>query len=212
MLHGSGKLGLNWRFFKYVVWVELLAASALAIFYSVQGQPWRGIQFAALTFGMYAICLWINPIPTFYVALAVTLALLNAAGWTLNFFTRIGPYDEIVHALTTMAITALLGSAVFGPLRPNFGSHRWRFVLTIVSFGLAIGAVWEIVEWCGYEYFAPNAMQGRTDTTSDLVMDLIGASGAALMVLRTSSKHWGETNDADEQLHTQSDFSAEITR
>jgi uncharacterized membrane protein YjdF len=143
--------------------------------------------FGAFAAGAFELCLRLNRVPTFYSFLLVLSAIANAGGWMLDLFTRIAPYDELVHAVATMALTAVLCSAIVGPLRRDLTGHVVRFWLIIVSFGLAIGAAWEIVEWAGYKMFAPLEMKGRADTLNDLLMDAIGSAIAALMVLRTSA-------------------------
>ncbi len=51
------------------------------------------------------------------------------------------------------------------------------YVLAIASFGIAIGALWEITEWL------LQVINSLNDTIIDLIMDSIGATIAALMSL-----------------------------
>jgi hypothetical protein len=55
--------------------------------------------------------------------------------------------------------------------------YRMLFVLAIASFGIAIGAIWEIIEWL------TGSINSLNDTIMDLVMDTTGSTVAALVSL-----------------------------
>ena len=59
-----------------------------------------------------------------------------------------------------------------------FRSYRRLYLLTIISFGIAIGALWEIFEW------VTATINSLDDTIVDLIMDTIGAIAASLLSLR----------------------------
>jgi hypothetical protein len=55
------------------------------------------------------------------------------------------------------------------------------YVLTIASFGIAIGAVWEVAEWLAGKILPSEVIGSLDDTIMDLVMDTVGAGLAALL-------------------------------
>ncbi|WP_224413089.1 hypothetical protein [Oscillatoria salina] len=103
--------------------------------------------------------------------------MLNAGGW-IGLFYQPGPYDEITHAFTTFSITLALSFLVYQSMLTVFRSHRLLYILTIISFGIAIGALWEVFEW------ATKTINDLDDTIVDLIMDTIGATAASLLSLR----------------------------
>jgi VanZ family protein len=115
-------------------------------------------------------------LPTLFDFLFVVAALLNAGGW-VGLFYQPGPYDEITHAFTTFSITLALSFLVYLPMLNLFRHHRWLYILTIASFGIAIGALWEIFEWL------TGVINELDDTIVDLMMDTIGALAAATLSL-----------------------------
>jgi hypothetical protein len=57
------------------------------------------------------------------------------------------------------------------------------FVVT-TALGMAIGALWEIVEWRSDAWFGTNLSLSNDDTVGDLVRDSVGSLlGAALLVV-----------------------------
>jgi len=115
--------------------------------------------------------------------LFVLAALLNAGGWVWGLFYLPGPYDEITHAFTIFSITLALSLLVYGSLLTSFRHHRLLYVLTIASFGIAMGAVWEVTEWLAGKILPSEVIGRLDDTIMDLVMDTLGAGLAALLSL-----------------------------
>ncbi|BAY24012.1 hypothetical protein NIES2100_38050 [Calothrix sp. NIES-2100] len=64
------------------------------------------------------------------------------------------------------------------------------FSITIVAlqlaasnFGIAIGAVWEVIEWSAGKILSTEVIGSLDDTIIDLIMDSLGAGLAALISL-----------------------------
>ena len=87
-----------------------------------------------------------DKLPTLFDFLFVLAALLNAGGWVWGWFYAPGRYDELVHGFTMFAITLALSFLVYSPMLPIFRQHKILYLLTIASFGIAIGALWKIAE------------------------------------------------------------------
>ena len=119
-----------------------------------------------------------NAIVWSFVAVAI---LVNIAGYLWNLYEKIRLFDEILHAFTTFSLTLLLAWLLYGVVLKGAEDRSILFVLTVVSLGLAVGALWEIAEWL-YDLMVPaNAILGKTDTIIDLVMDVAGATVAGIL-------------------------------
>ena len=167
----------NWRGYRIAAWIgQFFLAIATAIVLVREG--W---QAAAILLGFllasFIFVLKERQLPTLFDLLFVIAALLNAGGW-IGLFYQPGPYDEIVHAFTTFSVTLALSFLVYRPMLSIFISHRKLYILTIISFGLAVGALWEVFEWL------TATINSLDDTIVDLIMDAIGAIAASLLSLQ----------------------------
>ncbi len=167
----------NWRGYRIAAWIgQFLLAIATAIILVRVG--WQAAAILLLFLVASFLFVWKDrQLPTLFDLLFVIAALLNAGGW-IGLFYQPGPYDEIVHAFTTFSITLALSFLVYHPMLTLFRSHRRLYLLTIISFGIAIGALWEIFEW------VTATINSLDDTIVDLIMDTIGAIAASLLSLR----------------------------
>jgi uncharacterized membrane protein YjdF len=121
----------------------------------------------------------------FIVAMALT-------GWgdALGLYDRYTNYDSVVHFLVPFAIAPIVYILLArGDALPDLRNTRERhhrvgvFVVTL-AFGAAIGAIWEVFEWCSDQLLGSHLQRGQTDTIGDLVADTCGALvGGALLVV-----------------------------
>ena len=127
------------------------------------------------------------------------LVAMTLTGWgdALGLYDRFPRYDNVVHFLVPAAIAPivyiLLARADALPdLRDRSERrHHVGVFLVTLALGLAIGAVWEIFEWCSDRLFGSHLALGESDTIGDLVADGCGALfGGALLVL-WSMFGWG---------------------
>lgn len=167
----------NWRGYRITAWIGqfLLAIATVLVFVRVGWQA--AIILLGFLIASFIFVLKERELPTLFDLLFVIAALLNAGGW-IGLFYQPGPYDEITHAFTTFSITLALSFLVYQPMLSIFQSHRWLYILTIISFGIAIGALWEVFEWI------TATINSLDDTIVDLIMDAIGAIAASLLSLR----------------------------
>jgi len=128
----------------------------------------------------------------FVVALSIT-------GWgeALGLYDAYFWFDRVVHFLVPMlgapvAYVALARLEVLpDPRDETTGRHHTGIFVVTVALGLAIGAVWEIVEWTSDGTLGSNLSEGNADTVGDLIADTSGAlAGAGLLVLWTT-RSWG---------------------
>ncbi|MBD1880555.1 MULTISPECIES: hypothetical protein [unclassified Coleofasciculus] len=168
-------LSSNWRGYRIAAWVgQFLLAIAIAV--ELYHRNWVGsFTLACFLAASFLFVTLENQLPTLFDFLFVIAALINAGGWVWGLFYPPGPYDEIAHAFTTFSITLALSFLVYESMLTPFRYHRLLYILTISSFGIAIGALWEIFEW------VVQVINDLDDTIVDLIMDTIGALTAALV-------------------------------
>lgn len=165
----------NWRGYRIAAWVGQFFLAIAVVVEIAQGNLQGTLTLAGFLAASFAFVALDKLLPTLFDLLFVVAALLNAGGWVWKLFYAPGPYDEIAHGFTTFSITLALGFLAYNSLLTSFRQHRILFVLAIASFGIAIGALWEIFEWL------IRVINDLDDTIMDLVMDSIGALLAGLV-------------------------------
>lgn len=167
----------NWRGYRIIAWIGLFFLGLAFVFTVFQGNWLGALTLAFFLIASSAFTILDDRLPTLFDFLFVVAALINAGGWVWGLFYQPGPYDEIAHAFTTFSITLALSFLVYRSMLTVFRSHPILYVLTIASFGISIGAIWEIFEWL------IQVINDIDDTIIDLVMDALGAIIAALVSL-----------------------------
>lgn len=173
----------NWRGYRIAAWGGQCLLTIAVLVTAAQGKWKEAIALAIFLLASFAFVALENHLPTLFDMLFVLAALLNAGGWVWGLFYLPGPYDEITHAFTIFSIALALSFLVYGSLLTSFRHHKLLYVLTIASFGIAIGAVWEVTEWLAGKIFPSEVIGSLDDTIIDLVMDTLGAGLAALLSL-----------------------------
>ncbi len=118
------------------------------------------------------------------VLLLLVVAILNAVGWMLNFFSRIPPYDEIVHFLTPLTLVAIASTMIYrSGGRDEFFSSPTRALLTGAVLGL-IGAIgWELFEVLIVRMLAAISFPTPPlDTAVDIALGTAGGAVGARIV------------------------------
>lgn len=117
------------------------------------------------------------------MAAAAAAANVLAYLWSLY---ELAWFDEALHAFTLFALALIAARLLSDDLAS--ATPAARFVL-ILSFGMAAGAAWEIVEW-GYDSFTPasDLIRGKDETMSDLLWDAAGAALAASLSARRKGR------------------------
>jgi hypothetical protein len=133
------------------------------------------------------------------IDLAFVLALtVTGFGEALGFYDRWPWFDRAVHVVVPMlfAPVAYIGLAradmVLDPRdqSPDVRRGPALFLLTF-AFGVALGALWEIVEWSCDAIGLSNLSENNDDTVGDLIADTTGSAvGAGLLLLWTYAG-WG---------------------
>jgi hypothetical protein len=184
---------LNWKGYRTIAWIGQAVLTIFVIAAAVQGKWSNALGLALFLVISFVFVIRDDKLPTLFDFLFVLAALLNATGWVWDLFGMPGPYDEIVHAYTTFAITLALSFLVYGSMLNIFRNHTLLYLVTITSFGIAIGALWEVTEWSAGKILNTQVIESLDDTIIDLVMDTLGAGLAALISL-WALRNWRSRN------------------
>jgi len=146
---------------------------------------------ALLLGGAGAIAWLVRPVmlPRVY-DLALVLALtLQAWGEALGLYDSIAWFDNVVHftlpffGAPTLYIVLARLDVVPDPRDDTTGRHYAGMAIVAFALGVALGGLWEIVEWSSDNTFGSSLQLGNDDTVGDLIADSLGAlCGAALLV------------------------------
>jgi hypothetical protein len=125
--------------------------------------------------------------PSFDIAYGLTVLV---AAWSnvLDLYRTIAFWDLFVHFVCTGVIAAMmyLGLAAFrivpGQQDPAFLA-RTPIVL-VTAIGLAVSAVWEMIEWAGYAFITEDIYVAYQDTIADMAFGGTGALLAGILVGR----------------------------
>jgi hypothetical protein len=178
------KINANWKGYRTLAWL-LQGLLAIAIVVMLFQANWL----AAITLSGFLLISFLfvkleHKLPSLFDLIFMVAALINAGGWAWDLYNKPGPYDEIAHFFTMFAITLAFGFLLYRELMESFYDHPVMFVLTIASLGIAIGALWEVVEWLADFVTPKQIVSGLFDTITDIILDSAGAVLAALLNLR----------------------------
>lgn len=182
-------VSINWKGYRFAAWIgqTLLGIAVLAT--AIQGKWQDAIALALFLIISLVFVVKDDKLPTLFDFLFVLAALLNAGGWVWGWFYAPGLYDELVHGFTIFSTTLALSFLVYGPMLPIFRQHKLLYLVAITSFGIAMGALWEIAEWLAGEILVADVIGNVDDTVTDMIMDTIG-SGLAAIISLLVSRNW----------------------
>lgn len=159
--------------------VRLLAAASVV----VAGLGWGWIQVAVFLLAVLATLLPRALSFPGWLDLATGAAALLAAwsnAWDL--YTTVPGWDTFIHAYLGGAVALLAVSiaqragAAPSPVPGSSGRRtRLALVLLTAAFGLATGALWEMLEWFGHTVIDPGVHVGYDDTIGDLAAGGLGS-------------------------------------
>ena len=176
-------LNTNWDGYRKIAWGALALLAVAVVVIAFRGDWWAAGSLAGFLAISYGFIAWERKLPELFDLIFVVTALINAGGFAWDLYNKPGPYDEIAHFFTIFAITLSLGYMFYDELMVSFFDHHVRFVLTIASLGIAIGALWEVIEWLADFVIAKQIVSGLEDTITDIMLDSAGAVLAALLNL-----------------------------
>ena len=163
------KLNLNHRWLRILAWVGIAFIAVLLVGAMFIGE-WRRVFFFAVFGGAAVVFMLLDErLPALFDVLFVASAILSGTGWSWDPEPWANVYNEVNHFFTSFALTLSLGYLAFESVRALLRPHPLVFTLAIASFGVAIGAIWEIFEW------AIDEIGTIDDTILDLALDTAGA-------------------------------------
>lgn len=136
-------------------------------------------------------------LPRLYDLCFVLAMVLTGWGEALGLYDALPWYDNLVHFLVPLLGAPVVYIAMArldvlpDPKDETHGRHYVGIFVVTLAFGLAIGAVWEIVEWSSDRILGSQLSLGNADTIGDLVADGLGALVGAVLLVVWSSYGWG---------------------
>jgi hypothetical protein len=130
--------------------------------------------------------------------LAFTVAMmLTGFGEALGLYDAWKAYDNVVHFLapafcSQVAYIGLARLEVLPDPRDDTSTPHYVgiFVVTF-ALGVAIGGLWEIVEWSSDNLLGSNLQLGNDDTVGDLIADALGSATGAAALVAWTRYGWG---------------------
>jgi hypothetical protein len=161
---------------------------------------------AAVTLGLAAalslLARWVN-LPRPYDWGFVAVLSLHAVGEALGWYDDVEWFDRVVHVVLPglLAPVLYIGLARLDVLPdPRDETHTRHYVgMALVTFclGMAVGGLWEIVEWTSDGLFGSDLSEGNTDTVGDLIADAVGSLLGALLLVAWAVWGWGSVRRID---------------
>lgn len=149
----------------------------------------------------FAYLLRADHLPSPFDTMVAAAALLNAFGFAFDLWKKIPFYDNAAHAVTIFAVTLAFFYLVY---REPIGRSRPHVMaVAVFTFGVTIGALWEIVEWSAEVILDKEVVFGEADTATDLITNSLAALAAAALALAIRHRHpdW-EDDDPEAGLDT----------
>lgn len=111
----------------------------------------------------------------------IFVGALSVAAWSnvFDLYTSIGWWDMPVHlavnGLLTGGIYLLLARARIVPDPRSPGFRRLACVVLATTIGLAISALWEMIEWLGSKFISDAIYTAYDDTIGDMALGGLGS-------------------------------------
>jgi hypothetical protein len=130
--------------------------------------------------------------------LCLTLAMaLQGFGEVFGLYDRFLHFDDLVHFTLPMLTAPVVYIAlarldvVPDPRDETHLKHYTGIFVVTLALGIAIGALWEIVEWRSDAWFGTSLSVNNDDTVGDLVRDSLGAFAGAALLVAWARFGWG---------------------
>jgi hypothetical protein len=177
--------------------IDLLRAAFFlgAIAFAVLGEL-GGVANLLVGGGALALARAVN-LPRLY-DLGFTIAMI-LTGWgeALGLYDAWKPYDNVVHFVVPMLCSQVvyIGLArieVLPDMREDFTPNRYAGIFTVtMALGVAIGGIWEIIEYAFDNLFGSNLQLSNRDTVGDLIADTLGSAAGGILLVAWTKYGWG---------------------
>jgi hypothetical protein len=150
-----------------------------------------------LVAGVALLVAWAADLPRVY-DLGFTIAMI-LTGWgeALGLYDAWKSYDNVVHFIVPMltsqvAYISLARLEVLPDMREEFVPRHYTGIwLVTFALGVAIGGLWEILEWSSDALFGSNLSMSNDDTAGDLIADSLGAATGGALLVAWTKYGWG---------------------
>ncbi|MFG6477008.1 hypothetical protein ACFXP7_11550 [Microbacterium sp. P06] len=141
----------------------------------------------ALTLPALLVPRFVGVRPSFDIAACLTILI---AAWSnvFDLYTSVPGWDLLIHFACTGVLAVLVYLLLSfvdvtpPPHTPAF--TRRAAVVLVTAFGLALSALWEVVEWLGETFVTDEIFVTYSDTIGDMVLGGLGALVAAVFFAR----------------------------
>ena len=136
-------------------------------------------------------------LPRAYDLPFVLVLTLHALGEALGWYDSIEWFDRVVHVVLPCLVAPVLyiGLGRLDVLPdPRDETHARHYTgMAIVTFclGMAVGGLWEIIEYASDGTLDTALSEGNADTVGDLVADAVGSLLGALLLVAWAVWGWG---------------------
>jgi hypothetical protein len=115
-------------------------------------------------------------------------AVVIVAAWSnvLDLYRTVAGWDLVVHFVCT-AVIAVIVYLLFAELlivpHPRGRAFTPRVPIVLATtIGLAVSALWEMVEWAGYTFISEEIFVAYADTIGDMAVGALGAVGGGILL------------------------------
>ena len=119
------------------------------------------------------------------ILLGVTV-LVAAGSNIFDLYRTIAGWDLVVHFVCTGVIAAtgylLLARCLVIPAQGAEGFRKRTAIVVCTTLGLAVSAVWEMIEWAGRTFITAEIFVTYQDTIGDMAVGGLGALVAGIVV------------------------------
>ncbi len=175
--------------------VQRLAILAGAVGFALAGDA---VNAAVLGFlGLVTLAARLVNLPRVYDLCLTAAMALQGYGEAFGLYDEFVRFDDLVHFTLPMLTTPVVYIAlarldvVPDPRDETHLSHYVGMFIVTWSLGIALGALWEIVEWRSDAWLSTELSLDNDDTVGDLVRDTLGALAGAALLVAWARFGWG---------------------
>ena len=161
--------------YRILSWIAVAIGAAGLIVAVLSGAGAKSLWLVFLIGFSLSLLRWDERLPDLLHALLVTAAIFNAFCWVFDWYEEKGLYDEIAHFYSTFGLSLAAGFLLAHTSEIRFRRLGSLYGLAVFCVGMAVGAVWEIVEWI------VAVIGGLHDTITDLILNGLGAFAAGMV-------------------------------
>lgn len=166
-------MDLDSRKFRIISYIGIILLGLAALVVLIRGDWWGAALLGAFLLASVLFVAFEDKLPALFDTLFVVAAIINAAGWVWGLYKSVWGYDEIAHFFTTFAVTLAVGYLVLYVMREHFRQHRLHYIVVVTSFGVTLGAWWEVIEFF--------LLKELNDPVGDIIVDSLGALTAGAL-------------------------------